>query len=416
MSAARVTASSEPAPLIAIVAGEASGDQLGADLITALRRYYPAATFVGVGGSQMAAVGFTSWYDMDALSIMGLAEVVRHLPRLVALRRQLAQRLCTLKPDVFIGIDAPDFNLGLERRLKTAGIPVAHYVSPSVWAWREKRAAKIGASADKVLCLFPMEPPIYAQHGVQAHFVGHPLAARFPMVSRRDEARDELGLAPDRPVLAVLPGSRRHEIERLGQIFLDAAQRAQETMPGLQVVVPAANARCRAMLDAITTPARTSRADASVQGPSLQSFARIIDGGAHRVMQAADVVLLASGTATLEAMLAKRPMVVGYRVAPASYRLARWLHLLKTDVFSLPNILARNDNPQAPLPVAELMQNDCTVANLAEAVLALLRDPMRRGEITATFEHLHRTLLGNMDPDHPAEPAAAIIATMLRHA
>lgn len=423
MPAASAIATPDRLPVIAIVAGEASGDQLGAHLIAALRRHYPTATFTGIGGPRMAAAGFESWYDIDVLSIMGFAEVMRHLPRLLALRRQLVKRLRKLKPDVFIGIDAPDFNLGLERKLKTAGIPVVHYVSPSIWAWREKRAAKIGASADKVLCLFPMEPPIYARHGVEAQFVGHPLAARFPMLSPRDEAREALGLALDRPALAVLPGSRHHEIERLGRIFLDAAQRLRASVPGLQVVVPAANARCRAMLDVIADslapaswPAPVDPAPTHAGAPTQpQPAVHIMDGNAHLAMQAADVVLLASGTATLEAMLAKRPMVVGYRVAPTSYHLARWLRLLKTDVFSLPNILARNDNPQAPLPVTELMQDDCTAENLADAVLKLLHDPMRRGEITATFERLHHALLGNMDPECPAEPAAAAIVTMIGH-
>ena len=386
-------------PVIAMVAGEASGDQLGAHLVSALRERFPQARFVGVGGPLMAEQGFEAWHDIDALSVMGFAEVIRDLPRLLALRRHLTRRLRELTPDLFIGIDAPDFNLGLERRLKDAKIPVAHYVSPSIWAWRENRAEKIGRSVDRVLCLFPMEPPIYARHGIDARFVGHPLAARFPMVSDRAAARDVLGLAYDKPVLAVLPGSRRSEIERLGRIFLDAARKAAERVPGLQVVVPAANERCRAMLDGMA---------AECSGPVT-----IISGQSHQTMQAADVVLLASGTATLEAMLAKRPMVVGYRVAPSSYRIARVLRMLKTDIYALPNILARAYAPDAPLPAPECMQDDCTAANLADEVTALLRDSQRRGAIVARFEHLHRELLGDMDPAHPAGPAADAVADML---
>ncbi len=389
-------------PVIAMVAGEASGDQLGAHLVSALKERFPGARFVGVGGPRMMAEGFRAWHDVEALSVMGFAEVVRHLPRLLALRRQLAQRLLASKPDIFIGIDAPDFNLGLERKLKQAGIPVAHYVSPSIWAWRENRAEKIGRSVDRVLCLFPMEPPIYARHGIDARFVGHPLAARFPMVSDRVGAREALGLPQDRPVLAVLPGSRPGEIERLGRTFLDAAERVRAAMPDIKVVVPTANERCRAMLE---------QATATLPGPDPV----MLGGKSHEAMQAADVVLLASGTATLEAMLAKRPMVVGYRVAPASYRIARALRMLKTDIYALPNILARADNPQAPLPARELMQDECTADNLADAVLALLRDPQHRGEIVATFERLHRGLLGDMQPEHPAGPAADAVAEMIEH-
>lgn len=387
---------------IAMVAGEASGDQLGAHLVSALKERFPDARFVGVGGPRMAAEGFQAWHDIEMLSVMGFAEVVRHLPRLLALRRQLTQRLLALEPDIFIGIDAPDFNLGLERKLKQAGIPVAHYVSPSIWAWRENRAGKIGHSADRVLCLFPMEPPIYARHGIDARFVGHPLAARFPMVSDRVAARDALGLPQDQPVLAVLPGSRPSEIERLGHIFLDAAGRVQEAVPGIRIIVPTANERCRAMLEQM-----------AAHLPGLAP--NMLDGQSHQAMQAADVILLASGTATLEAMLAKRPMVVGYRVAPSSYRIARALRMLKTDIYALPNILTRADNPQAPLPAPELMQDDCTADKLADAVLALLRNPERRGDIVATFEHLHRELLGDMQPEHPAGPAADAIVEMIVH-
>ncbi|MEW5834880.1 MAG: lipid-A-disaccharide synthase [Pseudomonadota bacterium] len=390
------------APLIAIIAGEESGDQLGGDLLAALRRRHPGARFVGIGGKRMQAQGLESWYDMAELSLFGLAEVLRHLPRLLKLRRQLVARLIEARPDVVVGIDAPDFNLGVERRLREAGLRTVHYVSPSVWAWREKRAEKIGRSADRVLCLFPMEPSIYARHGVDARFVGHPLADRFPMVGDRYAAREMLGLAQERPVLAVLPGSRGSEIERLGTIFLDAAARVAAAVPGLQVVIPAANARMHERI-------RTALDRPGLRWPEPP---RLLDGQAHEAMLAADVVLLASGTATLEAMLAKRPMVVGYRVSPWSYRIARLLRMLKTDIYSLPNVLARASGLGDPLPVSERMQDDCTAAHLADDTLALFHDSDRRGAIVATFEQLHRALQVDLS-GHAGDAAAAAVVELI---
>ncbi|HXE65500.1 MAG TPA: lipid-A-disaccharide synthase [Rhodanobacteraceae bacterium] len=356
--------------VFAMVAGEDSGDLLGAELIDALRVHHPNAKFVGVGGPRMRAAGLDAWQDIAELSVMGLAEVLRHLPRLLRLRASLSTRLIALKPDAFIGIDAPDFNFGLEKKLKRAGIPVVHYVSPSIWAWRESRAEKIGQSADTVLCLFPMEPPLYAKHGVQARFVGHPLADRFPLVPDRDAARRELGLAADAPVLAVLPGSRLSEIHRLGAIFMEAAQRVAAAVPDLRIVVPCANARCREALEKL-------RQD---------SGSMLIDGQAHRAMVAADVVLLASGTAALEAMLAKRPMVVGYRIAPLTHALVKGLGMLKTNLYALPNVLG------GKMLVPELMQRDCTPERLADAVIALFRDTAHRDELTHDFERMHLAL------------------------
>jgi lipid-A-disaccharide synthase len=356
--------------VFAMVAGEDSGDLLGAELIEALRIRHPGAKFVGVGGPRMRAAGLDAWHDIAELSVMGLAEVLRHLPRLMRLRASLARRLVALQPDAFIGIDAPDFNFGLERKLKRAGIATVHYVSPSIWAWRETRAEKIGQSADIVLCLFPMEPPLYAKHGVQARFVGHPLADRFPLVPDRDVARRELGLPADAPVLAVLPGSRLSEIHRLGAIFMEATQRIAAEIPGLRIVVPCANARCRAALEKLLHDASCA----------------LIDGQAHRAMMAADVVLLASGTAALEAMLAKRPMVVGYRIAPLTHALVKGLGMLKTNLYALPNVLA------GKMLVPELMQHDCTPEKLAEAVVGLFRDTARRDELTQDFERMHLAL------------------------
>ena len=387
-------------PLIALIAGEESGDQLGADLIVALRRRYPGARLVGIGGTRMAAQAFEAWHDIGELSLFGFSEVVAHLPRLLRLRRNLLAHLLALHPDVVVGIDAPDFNLGLERRLKAAGVRTVHYVSPSIWAWREKRAASIGRSADRVLCLFPMEPAIYARHGVDARFVGHPLADRFALVADRGAARAALGLADGVPVLAVLPGSRLSELSRLGEIFLDAAARVAADLPDLRIVIPAANAQVHARLLALLA-----------HSPLKLRSPLILDGRAHEAMLAADVVLLASGTATLEAMLAKRPMVVGYRVSPLSYRIARLFKLLKTDIYSLPNVLARALEGPDATPVPELMQDACTAANLAEATLALLRDSERRAAIVACFERLHRQLRG--DDNAPAgERAAQAIAEL----
>ncbi len=392
------------APLIAILAGEDSGDQLGADLIVALRQRHPDARFVGIGGARMQAQGFDSWYDIRELSLFGFSEVIRHLPRLLRLRRGLLKRLFDARPVVVIGIDAPDFNLAVERRLKNAGLRTVHYVSPSIWAWREKRAQKIGRSAQRVLCLFPMEPAIYARHGIDARFVGHPLADRFALVADRAGARQSLQLPQQSPVLAVLPGSRLSELARLGEVFIDAAARVGAAVPGLRIVIPAANAQVHARLVELLAHA-----------PATEHAPLLLDGHAHEAMLAADVVLLASGTATLEAMLAKRPMVVGYRVAPLSYRIARVLRMIKTDVYSLPNILARASGlGDAPL-VPELMQDDCTAENLAAATLDLFRDSVRRGHIVAAFEQMHRDLRGDLDGD-AADRAAAAISELLEHA
>jgi lipid-A-disaccharide synthase len=312
------------------------------------------------------------------------------------------RRVLALRPAAFIGIDAPDFNLGLERRLKAAGIRTVHYVSPSVWAWREGRARKLGRSADLVLCLFPMEPPIYARHGVQAQFVGHPAADRFGLVTEREPARAALGLAAERPVLALLPGSRLGEIRRLGTDFLDAARRCQAAHPSLQLIAPMASPACR---EAFATQARAAGFALDDSRPELPRL-HLIDGRAHEALLACDVVLLASGTAALEAMLAKRPMVVAYKVAPLTYRLVRWLKLMRTDVYSLPNILAG----RALVP--ELMQEACTPAALTTAVLALLESPERRAELVRAFEDLHAALRGDAD-QAAAQAVAQCIAPTL---
>ena len=360
-------------------AGEASGDLLGAGLIEALRQRFPDAEFAGIGGDAMREAGLDCWHDAQELAVMGLAEVLSHLPRLLSLRRRFRQRVLDWKPDVFIGIDAPDFNLGVERWLKERGVRTVHDVSPSVWAWREKRAAKIGRSADTVLCLFPMEPAIYARHAVDARFIGHPLADDMPLEPDRDAACNALGLQHATPVLAVLPGSRLGEIARLGAIFLDAAASVAHAIPDLQVVIPAANTACH---DAITALLANSPLAAPANGASVH----IILGQSRTAMVAADVVLLASGTATLEAMLAKRPMVVGYRIAALTHAIVKGLGMLKVDRYALPNVLANAD--LAP----ELMQDDCTPQKLADAVTDWFQQPSAVADLQARYRQIHLTL------------------------
>ncbi|MBB5208477.1 lipid-A-disaccharide synthase [Chiayiivirga flava] len=363
-------------PRIALVAGEASGDLLGAELVVRLRERWPDAEFAGIGGAKMRAAGVETWHDCGELAVMGLAEVLRHLPRLLRLRRETLRRVLAWQPDVFVGIDAPDFNLGLERRLKQRGnIRTVHYVSPSVWAWREGRAATIGRSADRVLCLFPMEPPIYARHGVDARFIGHPLADTLPLDPDRAAARAALGVSDDVPVLALLPGSRLGEIARLGESFLQGAAQVAQRIPNLHVLIPAANPACRGAIERLLAQVRVALPDC-----------RILDGHASEAMIASDVVLLASGTATLEALLAKRPMVIAYRISALTYAIVMGLGMMKTDRYSLPNALA------GETVVPELMQHDCTPDNIAREVLAWFEHPERIAALQPRFDTIHRAL------------------------
>jgi len=374
---------------IALIAGETSGDALGAGLIAALRERFPNAVFAGIGGPLMRAAGLDSWHDASELAVMGLAEVLRHLPRLLRLRRRLRTRLLDWRPDVVIGIDAPDFNLGLERWLKRRGVRTVHYVSPSIWAWRQGRAAKIGRCADLVLCLFPMEPAIYAEHGVNAHFVGHPLADLLPLEPDRHAARQTLKLPPDAPVLAVLPGSRLGEIERLGSVFIETAARLAAQIPHLNVVIPAATPACHSALTHLL---------AAHPLPDTH----LLHGQAREAMIASDVVLLASGTATLEALLSKRPMVVGYKLSPLSARIVRMLGLLKTKRYSLPNVLAG----QTIAP--ELMQEACTPERLSAAVRHWFTEPGAAAALQPRYLELHHSLRQNA-----SRSAAAAIAGLI---
>ncbi len=374
---------------IAIVAGEASGDQLAAALMAALRARRPDIEFVGMGGPAMQAHGLRSWFDYGRLSVMGLVEVLKHLPDLLRLRKALLARIVAEKPDAVIGVDAPDFNLGLEKRCKAAGLRTVHFVSPSVWAWREKRAARIAESADRVLCLFPMEPPIYARYGVDAVFVGHPMADAVPLDPERAAARAALDMHGDGRVLAILPGSRLSEIQRLLPVFLQAAARIRQRQPGIRFCIPAADARCRQAIDA----------QLSIAGVD---DVQVLDGQARTAMIAADAVLLASGTAALEAMLCKRPMAVAYRISPLTYRLVKLLGLLKVERFSLPNALSGREL------VPELMQDDCTPARIADTLLPMLARDTPDPALLAEYTRLHR-LLKQDAADRAAEAVLALI-------
>ncbi|HEX3897218.1 MAG TPA: lipid-A-disaccharide synthase [Rudaea sp.] len=384
----------DASPLFVLVAGEASGDLLGADLIAGLRKKIPGARFAGIGGPRMAAAGMQLWHAAEKLSVMGFVEVIAHLPSLFAVRRDLLARTLRERPAAFIGIDAPDFNLGIERKLKQAGIRTIHYVSPSIWAWREKRADKIAESAERVLCLFPMEPPIYAKHRVDARFVGHPLARAIPLDPDHAGARRELGIADDAPLLALLPGSRLGEIKRLGKLFFDAAAMLKRQLPTLEIVVPAANAACRTAIAAMLA------ADPKFGALNV----RLIDGNARTAMLAADAILLASGTAALEAMLAKRPMAVAYRVNPFTYWIVKKFGILPANVYSLPNILAGRTI------VPELMQDDCTAPALTETLLPLLRSRQMNPDLAAEFRRLHETLIAE-----PDSAASAVVDLLERH-
>jgi lipid-A-disaccharide synthase len=313
---------------IALAAGEASGDTLGAGLIQALRARVPDATFVGVAGPRMIAAGCEPWYRVEELSVMGLAEVLRHLPRLLRLRRDLVERVAASGADVFVGIDAPDFNLPAAAALKRAGIPTVQYVSPQVWAWRQSRVTKVRAAVDLVLCVLPFETQFYEQHGVNAKFIGHPLADDIPLQVDKVAARVRLGLPPDRPLLAVLPGSRRNEVASLTVPFMGAAAWLQRERPELEVAVALVSEPIGALF-------RTT-----LGATELPRSPQLITGNAREVLAAADVVLTASGTASLEALLLNKPMVVAYRIVPLTYWLVRQLGVARLPHFSLPNLLA----------------------------------------------------------------------------
>ncbi|PAU89638.1 lipid-A-disaccharide synthase [Pseudomonas sp. WN033] len=374
---------------IALVAGEASGDTLGAGLIRVLRQRFPDARFIGIGGPKMLAEGMQTRVPMERLSVMGLVEVLGRLRELLRIRRELVDYLKAEQPDVFIGIDAPDFTLGVERRLREAGIATVHYVSPSVWAWREKRVLGIRESTDLMLTLFPFEEEVYQRHGVRVRCVGHTLADRIALEPDRLAARETLDLAAGARVVALMPGSRNGELRKLGRLFLETAGWCLERDPTLQFILPCANPQRREQMEAII-------AESGMVLPLT-----LLDGQAHEALAACDAVLIASGTATLEAMLFKRPMVVAYRMAGLTFKILK--RLVKVGHVALPNLLAGRE--VAP----EFLQDAATPEALGGALLARLQPSPERDDAQATFLELHQLLRRDAD-----NAAAEAILELLR--
>lgn len=358
---------------VALAAGEASGDTLGAGLIEALRALVPDAEFVGMAGPKMVAAGCEPWYRAEEIAVMGFFEVLPHLPRILKLRRELIERVKTSGVDVFVGIDAQDFNRPAAAALKRAGIATVQYVSPQVWAWRQSRVATIRDAVDLVLCVLPFEPKFYEAHGVNAKFVGHPLADAIPLAVDKAEARARLGLPADRPLLAVLPGSRRSEVARLSAPFMATAAWLKRARPELDVAVALAS-------DSVAELFRASLGGIDVSGT------RLIVHRAREIMGAADAVLTASGTASLEALLIKRPMVVAYKMVPLTYWLVRRLGVAKLPHFSLPNLLAG----RALVP--EFVQDQVRPEVLGPAVLAALDGTGLKPGWYDAFDAIHRQL------------------------
>ena len=368
-------------PTIAIIAGEVSGDILGAGLIHALKARYPHAKFIGIGGECMIAEGFETLFDMEELSVMGLVEVLKHLPRLLKIRRSIIEQLSALKPDIFIGIDAPDFNLDVELKLKQQGIKTIHYVSPSVWAWRQKRVYKIAAATNLVLAFLPFEKAFYDRFNVPCRFIGHTMADAIPLKPNRDEACQLLNLEPAQRYVAMLVGSRGSEVEFLSEPFLQTAQLLHQRYPDVKFLVPLINQKRRQQFEQIKQRV----------APELDMI--LLDGNARAAMITAEATLLASGTAALEAMLCKSPMVVGYRMKPFTYFLAK--RLVKTKYVSLPNLLADE------MLVPELIQEDCNPTKLAEKLSLYLSEDksavQNRHVLLQRFAELHQRIQCNAD-------------------
>ncbi|HEY6124345.1 MAG TPA: lipid-A-disaccharide synthase [Steroidobacteraceae bacterium] len=377
---------------IALVAGETSGDVLGAALIEALRRKFPHAEFAGVAGPKMKAAGCTAWHGIEELAVMGLTEVLTHLPRLMRLRATLTRQILAWRPDVFIGVDYKEFNLGLAKKLKRAGLTTVQYVSPQVWAWRQGRVRTIGASVDLVLCLFPFEPDFYREHGVRAAFVGHPLADQIPLDVDRGAARAELGIDPSARVLAVLPGSRHGEVDKLAGVFAGAAQLLAKRFDGLVTIAP------------MVTPALRDLFAAHCARNAPDARVRLLDGQARRALAASDVVLVASGTATLETALSKRPMVVAYKLGAITAFLLRTLGLVKIKHFSQPNLLARKEL------VPEFFQEAASAENLANALAHWLEHPAEVAAVQQEFSAIHARLRCD-GADRAAAEVADLLAT-----
>ena len=377
---------------IGLVAGEASGDILGAGLIRELKKRVPNARFFGVAGPLMAAEGCEVWAESETLAVMGLVEPLKVLPELLRLRRDLLERWSAQRPHAFVGIDAPEFNLGLARRLRHRGIRTVQYVSPQLWAWRQGRVRTIGRAVNQVLCLLPFEKDFYDRFGVAANVVGHPLADNLPSDLRRDAVRQELGLDAGR-VVAVLPGSRSGEVERLGPVFAATARQILAEDASVSFVAPMAN------------PAARSGFERCLSAEGVEEQFMLTDGGATEAIVAADVVLLASGTASLQTALLKRPMVSAYRVASLTYHLAQLFRLLKVPHFTMPNLLT--DEPLVP----EFLQDAATPDALAGALLALMNDEGRRHHIETTFAELRVRLALGAD-----QRAAAAVETLAAEA
>ncbi len=356
-----------------LVAGELSGDILGAGLMRALKARHPDVEFRGIGGPRMLREGIDSRFPLETLSVMGLVEVLKHLPGLIRVRRALKADALAWRPDIMVGIDAPDFNLGLERQLREAGLITAHYVSPSVWAWRQGRVKGIARSVDAMLTFLPFEAAFYVHHRVPVAFVGHPLADELPLENNRAAMRTALDLPAEGEVLALLPGSRANEVRFLGETFLAAAERLCAARPHLRIVVPAATPERRGELQALLD-----------EHPVLEGRLTLLEGQAREAMVASDAVLLASGTAALEAMLCHRPMLVAYRMAPLTHALAK--RLVKTEWISLPNLIAR----EALVP--ELVQEAATPDAIAARLEMLLDDPEGRSALEARFASMHAGL------------------------
>lgn len=362
-------------PRIAIVAGEASGDLLGSHLIKAIRSRCPNAEFYGIAGPKMIFAGARTLFAMEKLSVNGYVEVLRHLPEILGIRRKLKQVILADPPDLFIGIDAPDFNLGLESDLKARGIPTVHYVSPSIWAWRGGRIKKIARAVSHMLVVFPFEEAIYRNAGIPVTYVGHPLADMLPEQPDKLATRERLNLPASTPIIALLPGSRVGELQQHAQLFVETAQLVQAHHPEVRFVVP--------LISRATREIFTAALHACDHPPSIQ----MMIGHADYAMTAADLVLVASGTATLEAALLKRPMVITYRVPKfTAYLMRRQAYL---PWVGLPNILANRD------VVPELVQENATAPQLAAALIALMGDKTRRAEIEAEFNRQYRALKQN---------------------
>ena len=375
------------APRLAMVAGEASGDLLAGLLLGGLRARWPGLTAQGIGGPKMAAQGFEAWWPHDKLAVRGYVEVLAHYREIVGIRNQLAERLLAAPPDLFVGVDAPDFNLELETKLKAQGIKTAHFVSPSIWAWRGKRIAKIAPAVDLMLCLFPFEPALYAKRGIAASYVGHPLADVIPLEVPRAAARAALGLADDDTVVALLPGSRRSEIQYIAPRLLAAAARMAQQRPALKFVLPVVPG-----LKHMVEPLRRQHAPAAP--------ITLLDGRSHEALASCDVTLVASGTATLEAALFKRPMVIAYAMHGLSWQLMK---RMKYQAWvGLPNILLED------FAVPELLQDKATPEALAAAALAWLDDPAGAAALARRFADLHHTLKRDT-----ARAATDALATLL---